>query len=437
MDAISQLTNSLKDEMIATRRYFHSHPERGWLTFLASAKIAKKLQDLGFEISLGDKIVAKEYMQGVESDDEKAKALSRAKDLLNDDELCFLEPMSEFAQTGVVGEIDTKRAGKCVAFRFDIDAVEVKESKDSSHRPSKLGFNADVDICAHTCGHDGHIAIGLALAKLIATNLDKFSGKFKFIFQTAEEGTRGAVSMAEAGITDGVDYLFGAHIGFQATKDRSIICGTNKFLATSKFDVYFKGISAHAAGAPESGANALLAAATAAISMHAITRNAKGVTRINVGKLIAGEGRNVIAPNGFLACESRGETTELNEFMFKKAMNAVKGAAEIYGVDYEVKMVGGTAGGNSSKEITKIYEECAKESPFIDNELITKELDFGACEDFAHLMNDVQSKGGQSGYMMIGTSLKAGHHNCCFDFNEDALHSGLDVLYRAALKVNG
>ena len=55
-----------------------------------------------------------------------------------------------------------------------------------------------------------------------------------------------------------------------------------------------------------------------ALNMHGITRHAKGVTRINVGVLRAGEGRNVIAPNGYLACETRGEDTNLNEFMYKK-----------------------------------------------------------------------------------------------------------------------
>ncbi len=132
-------------------------------------------------------------------------------------------------------------------------------------------------------------------------------------------------------------YLLGAHIGFQATQSKGVICGVNKFLSTSKFDVTFKGKSAHAAGAPQEGANALLAAAEAAIQMHSITRHSGGTTRINVGKLIAGEGRNVIAPNAFMACETRGVTTETKWFYENKCMNIVEGVAKIHSVDYEVR----------------------------------------------------------------------------------------------------
>ena len=279
--------------------------------------------------------------------------------------------------------------------------------------------------------------MGLALAKLIAKNLDDFNGKFKFIFQTAEEGTRGAVAMEAAGVLDGVEYLLGGHIGFQAETNGGIVCGTNKLLATSKFDVHITGRSAHAAGAPQEGANALLAAAQMALNMHGITRHAKGVTRINVGVLRAGEGRNVIAPNGYLACETRGEDTNLNEFMYKKCMDIVKGVSEIYDVDSKVVMTGGTSGANSDKEVTEIFYEAAKASPFIDDDKIVKELDFGACEDFAHFMRALQDRGAKSGYMMIGTNLKAGHHNSKFDFDEECLVAGVDIYLRAAYKLNG
>ena len=187
--------------------------------------------------------------------------------------------------------------------------------------------------------------------------------------------------MEKAGVVKGVDYLLGGHIGFQATTMKGIICKTDKLLATTKFDVTLTGKSAHAAGAPQEGNNALLAAAQMALNMHGITRNAKGVTRINVGVLKAGEGRNVIAPNAYLACETRGETTELNEFMKNQCDKIIKGVSEIYGVKYDVKVTGGTSGGDSDYEVAQIYENAAKQSPFIDNDKIENELSFGACED--------------------------------------------------------
>lgn len=436
MDKIANLALSLKDELIKDRRYFHSHPETGWFTFFTTAVLAKRLSDLGYEISLGDKVVKADARLGLGSKEQCEKAIERAKKLLSPEEAKYL-PYMKYGLTGLTAFIDTKRPGKFTAFRFDIDSVDVTESDEPTHRPYKEGFGADIAGIMHACGHDGHASIGLGVAKLIAENLDEFNGKFKFIFQTAEEGTRGAVAMEAAGVLDGVEYLLGGHIGFQAKTNRGIICGTNKLLATSKFDVHITGRSAHAAGAPQDGANALLAASQMALSMHGITRHAKGVTRINVGVLKAGEGRNVIAPNGYLACETRGEDTNLNDFMYERCMDIVKGVSEIYGVESKVVKTGGTNGADSDKEVTEIFYEAAKQSPFIDDDKIVKELDFGACEDFAHFMRALQDRGAKSGYMMIGTNLKAGHHNCKFDFDEECLVAGVDVYLRSAYKLNG
>ncbi len=278
------------------------------------------------------------------------------------------------------------------------------------------------------------MAIGLGLAKAISENLKNFNGKIKLIFQSAEEGTRGAKSMGK--MVDDVDFLFGIHIGIGAKQTGSIICGTNKFLATTKFDCFLQGISAHAAASPQNGANALLTACNIALNLHAITRHSDGQTMINVGKLIAGEGRNVVAPNAVLSCETRGDTTELNDFMYKKACDIIKGACQMQGVSYEIIQTGGTGGGDSDNEITELFYNASLQSPFVNNEYIMKNCDFKACKDFAYLMKIVQSNGKKSGYAMIGANLSADHHNGKFDFDEKCLLTGLDVLLRVLYMKN-
>lgn len=304
MDNIANMVTNLKEDMIQTRRFFHSHPETGFFTFFTTAIIADKLSKLGYKLKMGREAIKPEARQGLGDKKSCEDAIKRAKILLNDEQAKYLDIMED-GLTGLVAQIDTGRSGKLVAFRFDIDGVDVTESNEECHRPFKEGFCSDISGITHACGHDSHITMGLALAKLIAENLDDFSGKFRFIFQTAEEGTRGAVAMEEAGVCDGVDVLLGAHMGFQADIMGSVICGSNKLLATTKFDVNIKGVSAHAAGAPQNGKNALLAASQMALNMHGITRHAGGVTRVNVGVLRAGEGRNVIAPNGYLALRDK------------------------------------------------------------------------------------------------------------------------------------
>lgn len=436
MKSIEEQVLALEPQLIEDRRFFHSHPESGWFTFLTTAKIAARLEELGYEVLLGEKVVKREARLGLGSKEALQAAQERARKILNADEEKYLEFMDD-GLTGLVAILDTKKEGPTTAFRFDIDGVDVKESCSSEHKACKENFRADVDFVTHACGHDGHIALGLGLAKMLKDNIENFKGKFKLIFQTAEEGTRGAYAMAEAGILKDLDYLYGAHIGFQAQKSGGLICATTKFLATTKFNVTFKGRSAHAAGAPQEGQNALLAAAQCALNMHQISRHAGGVTRINVGVLKAGSGRNVIAEDGFLACESRGETTELNEYIYGQCENIIKGICEIYQVKAKIEKVGATAGGDSDEFSKELLYKIALESPFITKEDIIKEADLGACEDFSHLMNEVQKQGGKSGYMMIGSKLAAGHHNSCFDFDEASLKNGLDIFFRLAEELNG
>ncbi|WP_250130141.1 peptidase dimerization domain-containing protein [Jeotgalicoccus sp. WY2] len=90
----------------------------------------------------------------------------------------------------------------------------------------------------------------------------------------------------------------------------------------------FTGKSAHAGVEPDAGNNSLLAA-SAALNLHAIARSGDGATRINVGTMKAGSGRNVIADTAFMEIETRGETTELNHYMYNKAKTVIQAAADM------------------------------------------------------------------------------------------------------------
>ena len=143
MDEIAAKVEALKYEMVKNRRFFHSHPETGFFTFFTTAKIASELKKLGYSLKMGREIMKPEARAGLGSEKDKEKYLERAKGLLSADEREFL-PVMEDGLTGVVAEIDTGRPGKTLAFRFDIDGVDVTESKDEAHRPFKEGFRADI-----------------------------------------------------------------------------------------------------------------------------------------------------------------------------------------------------------------------------------------------------------------------------------------------------
>ena len=95
-------------------------------------------------------------------------------------------------------------------------------------------------------------------------------------------------------------------------------------MASTKLDATFTGLAAHSGADPQKGKNALLAGAAAALAIHGITRPIGEVTALNVGTLVAGQGRNVVAPNAFMQLEVRGETEELNAYMRDQAIRKIK-----------------------------------------------------------------------------------------------------------------
>ena len=319
---------SLHKQLIEWRRDFHRHPELGFLEMRTSTIVADTLVKLGYDIKIGRQVMNPDFTMGKPSDEETKAHYEWAKE--NGAVLEYLDQVSE-GYTGIVATLDTGREGPTAAFRVDMDALPIYESEDSSHVPLKEGFRS-VNNEMHACGHDVHTSIGLGLATLLMEHKDTINGTIKLLFQPAEEGTRGARSMVEAGVVDDVDYFVASHIGTGVPYNH-FLASNNGFLATSKIDVTFKGVSSHAGGQPEEGKNAMLAAANAVINLNAIPRHSGGATRINVGELHAGSGRNVIAGSANLKIETRGTTAELNDYMKQYAESIIKGAAQMFQVE--------------------------------------------------------------------------------------------------------
>ena len=429
METIWRQAETLKKEMVARRRNLHAHPETGWTEFRTASMIIKELQALGYEVHFGAEVVKEESMMGRPSAAELERYAQRAVAEGADPEL-----VAKMAggKTGVVGILDTGKPGKTVAFRFDMDCNDVEEDKGETHRPAAEGFSSTHTKAMHACGHDGHVTIGLATAKLLKENMDSLHGKIKLIFQPAEEGVRGALAMADAGVVDDVDYLFGGHIGFKCTQADTLVTMTDGFLATTKMDAVFRGVSAHAGAAPEEGKNALLAAAQAAISLSTISRHSQGSSRINVGVLNAGTGRNVVPDIASMKIETRGGNTEINEFMVREARRMLQAAADMYDVKVEISLAGGAPASVYDKELAEEIASLVNEKCGYAHVLTW--VDMGGSEDCTYFMDRVQKHGGKAAYMMYGTPIAAGHHNSHFDFDEEVLWKAAATLTELAVK---
>lgn len=140
---------------------------------------------------------------------------------------------------------------------------------------------------------------------------------------------RGAASMVSH--VAGARHFLAVHIGLGPRHSGDLVTGVGAFLATSKFDVRFTGRAAHAGAAPEQGRDALKGAASALLGLHALPRHGHGTSRICVGRLEGGSSRNTVPASAFMACETRGNNSEVNDDMLRRARDVIAGAAAMHG----------------------------------------------------------------------------------------------------------
>ncbi|MGG4610290.1 amidohydrolase [Providencia sp. Me31A] len=400
------------EQLIAWRREFHQFPEIGWSEFLTTAKIVKHLRALNLEVKVGTSVINPEYAFGRQQKIVD-KGLEVARQHHVSDEL--LKEMQDL--TGCVAIFDSGKPGPTVALRFDIDCVGVTESTADEHTPKKCNFSSCHPGEMHACGHDGHISIGLAVATWLVANKDKLNGKVKILFQPAEEGVRGARAMAESGIVDDVDYFLGSHLGFIANSGEIVINPTH-FLCTTKLDFRFKGVPSHAGAEPELGINALAGACHASTQMLGISRHGKGMSRINVGVLRAGEGRNVTPAYAEMQVEVRGENEDINRFMSENAIRMAEGSAHSFQLEMEYEVMGEAVDLQNDQQLIDVLTSVVQQHSEL-TAIATKP--FGGSEDATILAKRVQRCGGKSLYFVVGADRTAGHHQANFDFDEKAM----------------
>lgn len=413
------MLSAYHDQLINIRRQLHQNPEEGWSEFTTTAFLVTTLRGYGYDVLLGRKVIDPEACLGREESVVKA-GLERARRNGVSEEL--LAEMEEL--TGCVAVLDTGRPGPTLAIRFDIDCVPVTECTDETHVPAKEGFISKNPGFMHACGHDAHMSMGLAVAHWVMDNKDKLSGKIKILFQPAEEGVRGAAGMAASGVLDDCDYFLGSHVAMSA-KSGEIATNLYGYLCTTKLDVTFHGKPAHAGACPQDGRNALTAAANATVQMMGISRHSGGMTRINVGQLIAGEGRNVIPSKAVMKLEVRGETGEINQYMVDQVTNICKGVALGFGVTYEMRKMGEAVDLTADQELVDILNAASRATPGIT--VVDKALNFGGSEDATILARRVQAHGGKAAFFLWGSDRPSGHHTATFDIKESDLDPALEV----------
>lgn len=406
----------MEQDLIALRREFHTYPESGWTEFRTTVRIIEELEKLGLPVRYGREIHAPEKMFGLPSAEMLESCWKRAAE--ETDRRDLLEVMRG-GFTGCVTAIEGALPGPTVGIRLDIDCNDVEEIREESHLPAREGFCSAHHGCMHACGHDAHAAIGVGIAKLLTKRRDTLRGRVLLVFQPAEEGLRGAASMAEAGVFDACDFLLGLHVGLVNAPVGTVAASCRGFLASSKFDVFFHGRAAHAGLCPEEGRNAVAAAAKATLDLLDIPGQTDGFSRVNVGTFRGGSGRNVIPAEAELAVETRGESSAVNAAVEAEAVHLCEASAAAYGCSCEVRFMGAAGSAVCDPALAERAAEILRGVEGVGQVLSEVTLNIG--EDITTIMERVQRRGGQATELIFAMPLKAPHHNGRFDVDETVL----------------
>ncbi len=385
--------HEISDEMLSWRRDFHAHPELSNNEFRTTEKIVELLKSFG------------------------------------------CDSVERPLPTGAVAIIKGAKPGKCVAIRADIDALPVKEE-------TGLPFASQNDGVMHACGHDTHISMLLATAKVLCGIRDQLPGTVKLIFQPGEEKAPmgGARPMVEAGVMENphVDAIMATHISPGGPKVGAVSMYNG--IATTAFDLYnvkVTGQNAHGSQ-PQNGHDAILALAQFIVNAQQIVArrvNPLKTAIVSIGVIKGGEAVNIIPSTASLemVCRTYGEETR--KVIYDEVMRLARGTAELSACKFDVEHIEGYGSVVNDPKLLKIGAEAVAEAlgpDYVDN--LEEPLSFS--EDFSYYGN---ATGTPSLFLLLNAGYlgDAPHslHDARCTFQEEALECGVTAMVATALKI--
>ncbi|MBI5959227.1 MAG: amidohydrolase [Chloroflexi bacterium] len=373
-----------QDAWIACRRDLHRHPELGFDLPRTAGLVAAELTRLGLEVQTG------------------------------------------IGQSGVVGLLEGDSDGPTVLVRADMDALPIHEENTTdyaSQTPGKM----------HACGHDGHTAVGLAVAELLSAHRSKLAGRVKFVFQPAEEIGRGAELM----ILDGVlhdpvpDVALGLHLWNEQLVGSVALIDGPMMAAAGDITIHITGRGGHGA-LPHEAHDPIVAASQIVSALQTIvSRNVRPteVGVVSITEFKAGDSFNVIPPTAHLRGTVRAFRSEVLELLSQRTREITEGIAAALGCQAEVHVAQLTLPLINAPEVNaQLKKVFAQVAPQIN--LIT---DFRtmAAEDMSYFLDAIPGTFFFVGAANPARGLDYPHHHPRFDFDEAAIPLAVDLLVSA------
>ena len=385
---IKEDIQKIMPEVINIRRDIHMYPELGFQEFRTSQLIASYLENLELEVR------------------------------------------KNIAQTGVLGILRGKEEGKTILLRADIDALPLEELNDVPYKSKNKGI-------MHACGHDGHIAILLGTAKILATYKDQIKGIVKFAFQPAEElPPGGAEPMIKEGILENpyVDKVYALHLA-NHLKVGKIAVRKGFFCAQADaFTIKVKGRGGHGS-TPDKCIDPII------ISTHIVQALQEIPSReidphtpfvLSICKIQSGNTFNVIPEDAEIEGTVRTFDKNLAETISKRIETISKNIAEAFRGKAEIEYQFGYPPGKNDEKEAEFVKKIAEE--VVGKENVIEDKPSMGGEDFSYFLEE---RPGAMFWLGSGNEEKGlnhPHHSPYFDFDESAMAIGIEMFVRIVLE---
>lgn len=375
----------------ALRRDFHIHPELGFNEIRTGGIVAKELEALGLEVTKG------------------------------------------VGKTGVVGLMEGSKPGPTILLRFDMDALPITEETGAEYASTNSGV-------MHACGHDGHTAIGLTVAKILNEHRDGLKGNIKFCFQPSEEGTNGeevggALMMLRDGVLESpkVEKTLSLHLWNDKPLGWVHVAKGPVMAGAELFTVKLTGKGGHGA-APDTTVDPVVCAAHITTALQTIvSRNVPALKPavVSVTSIHAGTAFNIIPQTAELNGTIRTFDPAVRKLVLERFEQVVTGIASSMGCESEIAIKQVTAPVINDVEVAdSVYR--SMRSVFPDIEIADSAYLTMGAEDMGYMQEKVDGC-----YFFVGSAndeknLNYNHHHPKFDFDEQALINGVALMATAA-----
>lgn len=380
---IKKEVESLYEEMKAVRRHLHKHPELSFQENNTKKYIYDQIKDLPLKIERG---VGGNGL--------------RARLHVNDD-------------------------FKTVALRADFDALPITEEND-------VAYKSEVEGVMHACGHDAHTAMLITTARILCAHKDALPVNVVFIFQHAEEQLPGgAKSMVEAGVLEGVDYIYGIHVSSKYPTGMLGYTYGYKHAAADAFHYKVIGRGGHGAE-PHTAIDPVVASASLIQQLQTIASRTVDPLKsavVTAGMFNAGSAFNIIPSLSEVSGTVRTFEKDVQDQVMDRMEGIRKGIEESYGVKCELEYNKGyPAVLNTDEALDALLEATDDDTDFITS-VEEVELSMGG-EDFAYYLEEVPGAFFNIGTMNKELETDYPHHHPRFDIDEAGMKAGVESYLR-------